>query len=57
MWPIGLLFLKTSPVKQFSYANDFCGIFDALDQIFLVIICAALQLLSRQMRRKGFGGG
>ena len=27
VWPMGLLFLKTSPVKQFSYENDFSGVF------------------------------
>ena len=37
MWPMGLLFLKTSPVKQYSYENDFSGVFDALHQSFLVI--------------------
>ena len=36
MWPMGLLFIKTSPVKQYSYENDFTGIFDALHQGFLV---------------------
>ena len=37
MWPMGLLFLKTSPVKQYSYENDFTGVFDALHQSFLVM--------------------
>ena len=23
MWPMGLLFLKTSPVKEYSYVKDF----------------------------------
>ena len=36
VWPMGLLFLKTSPVKQYSYENDFSGVFDALHQSFLV---------------------
>ena len=36
MWPIGLLFLKTSPVKQYSDENDLSGVFDALRQSFLV---------------------
>ena len=35
MWPMGLLFLKTSPVKQYSYEKDFSGVFDALHQSFL----------------------
>ena len=39
MWPMGLLFLKTSPVKQDSYENDFSGVFDALHQSFLVCFC------------------
>ena len=32
MWPMGLLFLKTSPVKQYSYEKYFSGVFDALHQ-------------------------
>ena len=36
MWPTGLLFIKTSPVKQYSYENDFSGALDALHQSFLV---------------------
>ena len=32
---MGLLFLKTYPVKQYSYENDFSGAFDALHQSFL----------------------
>ena len=35
---MGLLFLKTSPVKQYSYENDLRGVFDALHQSFLVNI-------------------
>ena len=35
MWPIGLLFLKASSVKQYSYGNNFSGVFDALHQSFL----------------------
>ena len=38
MWPMGLVFLKTSPVKQYSYENDFSGVFDALHQSFLVLL-------------------
>ena len=38
MWPMGLLFLKTSPVKQYSHENDFSGVFDALHQSFLVVV-------------------
>ena len=34
----GPLFIKTSPVKQYSYENDFSGVFDAFYQSFLVII-------------------
>ena len=34
---MGLLFLKTSPVKQYSYANDFSAVFDALHQSFRVV--------------------
>ena len=37
VWPMGLLFIKTSPVKQNSYQSDFSGVFDALYQSFLVI--------------------
>ena len=33
---MGLLFIKTLPVKQYSYQNDFSGVFDALHQNFLV---------------------
>ena len=36
VWPMGLLFLKTFPVKQYSFENDFSGVFDALHQSFLV---------------------
>ena len=36
---MGLLFLKTSPVKQYSYENDCSGVFDALHQRFLVYFC------------------
>ena len=39
MWPMALLFTNTSPVKQYSYENDFSGVFDALHQSFLVCIC------------------
>ena len=35
---MGLLFIKTSPVKQYLYENDFSGVFDALHQSFLVVI-------------------
>ena len=35
MWPMGLLFIKTSPVKQYSSENDFSGVFDAWHQNFL----------------------
>ena len=33
--PMGFLFTKTSPVKQYSYLNDFSGVFDALHHSFL----------------------
>ena len=36
VWPMGLLFIKTSPLKQCSYQNDLSGVFDALHQRFLV---------------------
>ena len=36
VWPMGLLFIKTSPVKQYSYESDFSGVFDALYQNCLV---------------------
>ena len=39
VWPLGLLFIKTSPVKQYSYEKDFSGVFDAVHQSFLVMIC------------------
>ena len=39
---MGLLFIKTSPVKQYSYENEFSGLFDALHQSFLVYICSRL---------------
>ena len=39
MWPMGLLFLITSAVKQYSYENDFSGVCDALHQSFLVYLC------------------
>ena len=38
VWPMGLLFLKTSPVKHYSYENDFSGVFDALHQSLPVFI-------------------
>ena len=37
MWPMDLFFIKTAPVKQYSYENDFSGVFDALHQSFLVL--------------------
>ena len=37
MWSMGLLFIKTSPVKQYSYENDLSGVFNALHQSFLVL--------------------
>ena len=39
MYGLGLLFIKTSPVKQYSYENDLSVIFEALHQSFLVILC------------------
>ena len=33
---IDLLFIRTSQVKQYTYQNDFSGVFDALHQSFLV---------------------
>ena len=36
MWPMGLLFIKTFPAKQYSYQNDFSGVFEALHQGFPV---------------------
>ena len=47
MWPMGLLFLKTSPVKQYSYENDFkcSGVFDALHQSFLVVTYEACRFI------------
>ena len=47
MWSMGLLFLKTSPVKQCSYENDFSGVFDALHQSFLVVSVAAAVVVTR----------
>ena len=38
MWTMGLLFLKTFPVKQYPYENDFSGVFDALHQSFLISV-------------------
>ena len=45
MWPMGRLFIKTSPIKQFSYENDFSGVSDALGQSFLVLIYGVLLAL------------
>ena len=39
VWAMGLLFLKTSPVKQYLRENDFSGVFDAVRQSFLVPFC------------------
>ena len=36
VWPMDLLFVKTSSIKQYAYENDFSGVFDALHQSFLV---------------------
>ena len=36
---MGLLFIKTSPVKQNLYETDIRGVFDALHQRFLVYFC------------------
>ena len=43
MWPMGLLFLKTSPVKQCLHENDFSGVFDAFKVVFLYYICNEAQ--------------
>ena len=37
MWPMGLLFLKTCPVKQYSYENDFSGVFESVLVIFVAM--------------------
>ena len=29
LWPMVLLIIKTSAVKQYSYQNDFSAVFDA----------------------------
>ena len=44
----GLLFIKTSLVKQYSYQNDFSGVFDALHQSFLVYFCRQYKLVYAQ---------
>ena len=38
-WAFVHQIIKTSPVKQYSYENDFSGVFDALHQSFLVLNC------------------
>ena len=38
VWPMGLLFINSSSVKQYSYENNFSGVFDALHQNVLVIL-------------------
>ena len=43
MWQMGPLFIKISPVKQFSYENDFSGVVDALHQSFS---CRVIALIS-----------
>ena len=40
MWHMGLLFIKSSPVKQYSYEKNFSCVFDALHQSFLVLMVA-----------------
>ena len=45
MWPMSLLFIKTTTVKQSSYENDFSGVFDALLQIFLCLYLCLYILL------------
>ena len=50
VWPMGLLFLETSPVKQYSYENDFSGVFDALHQSFLVPSCTGNALVIRNLK-------
>ena len=42
VWPMGLLFIKTSAVKQYAYQNDFSGVFDAFHQSFLVLLNVAV---------------
>ena len=44
MWPMDLLFFKPSPVKQYSFENDFSGVFDAFAAKFscLLKICMYL---------------
>ena len=43
---MGLLFIKTSPVKHCSHENDFSGVFDALHQNFLILIVIVRPLLA-----------
>ena len=45
MWPMSLLFIKTFPVKQYSYENDFCVVFDALHQSSIVHSVPVTQLI------------
>ena len=35
---MGLLLIKISPVKHYSYRNDFSGVFDALHQFSFVFL-------------------
>ena len=51
VWTIGLLFLKNSPVKQYSYKKDFSGVFDALHQSFLVYILQFCLTWRQQVKR------
>ena len=51
---MSLLFLKTSPVKQYSYENDFSGVFDALHQSFLVIDCCCVKRVLKVSKLHNF---
>ena len=54
MWA-SVLFLRTSPVKQYSYENDFSGVFDALHQSFLVVYISCQTLPQVQDNKTNTG--
>ena len=47
LWPMGPLFIKTSPIEQYSYVNDFSVVFNAFIKVFLFSIVAEIKILMR----------
>ena len=47
-----LLFIKTSPVKQYSYEYDFSGVFDALHQSLVFLSLGKKKKKKKKEKKK-----